>query len=193
MTILQDSSMGKAIMIGLPAMSFVFMSFWPSSLQLYFAFTGLFGLAQTYFINSPAIRQWLKLTPLPGSSSSSSSSSSGSGGQRLRLIEVEKEAEPPMSVTRELPADVSRLDRWKTQLMKPFTDMSQEVKTSVNKWAKEKTGSENTLPPRLSKADLQRAEEYERSRREEEIVKRHERNAERKRNSQRRKRSRHKQ
>lgn len=177
MTILTDSSVGRGLLYGLPIMSFCFMSFWPSSLQLYFVATGLFGLAQAYFINSPAIRRLLDLTPLPNSSSGSAP---GAEPPRLRLIEeAEKSREQPQPVsgTRELPADLSLLDRWKASIMKPFKNMSQEMKDSVNKWTGEGTGQKGSdVPARLSKADLQRAEQYERTRRDEEALKRAERN-----------------
>jgi YidC/Oxa1 family membrane protein insertase len=163
-------------MIGLPAMSFLVMAFWPSSLQLYFTFTGLFGLAQVYLINSPPVRRLLNLTPLP---SSPTGKPSGMEPPRLRLIEELRKAQeeqPPIG-PRELPADLSRFDRWKASFMDPFKKAGREVKDTVNKWNGEGTGENSAaVPPRLSKPDLKRAEDYEKNRQQEEALKRTERN-----------------
>lgn len=76
-------------------MSFAFMAFMPSALQFYFVATGLFGLGQTYLINSNVFRTWMSLSiaqkPTNGPKYSAVTQSTESKGLRQLLERLEKE------------------------------------------------------------------------------------------------------
>lgn len=54
-------SFGKALQIGFPLLSFLFMAFQPSLLQLYFASTGLFALGQSHLVTNNSFRKWMNM------------------------------------------------------------------------------------------------------------------------------------
>jgi YidC/Oxa1 family membrane protein insertase len=175
---LQDSTFGQAMLIGLPTVTFFIMSMWPSSLQLYFAASSLFGLSQTYLLNSPTVRQGLNLAPLP-----IHGGSQAMDPRRLRLIEDSVKPRAQISETRELPPNVSLIDRWVESAKKPFRNMRNEYREKMSSIsgdapAKNADGTP-AAPSRLSKADLKRAEDYERRRKEEAAFQRSLRNAQR--------------
>ncbi|KAJ5573809.1 uncharacterized protein N7459_008236 [Penicillium hispanicum] len=59
---MMNGDIGKVILYGLPMISFCFIAFQPSFLQLYFVSTGLFALGQSFAINSPRFRTWMGMT-----------------------------------------------------------------------------------------------------------------------------------
>lgn len=58
-----NTSAGNSLLSILPVMTFLFMKFQPSALQLYFASTGLWGALQATIVNSDVWRRRLGLTP----------------------------------------------------------------------------------------------------------------------------------
>lgn len=156
------------------------MAFFPSALQLYFASTGLFAIGQSYLLNHRDFRKWAGMAPLPQHKSSNESVAT----RRLRLIEDSVRAEVSKAAKEQLQAgsqksQISIIDR----VVNGFSDGIKNLRQEVVKQAKElsgggsdATGSPAGPPPRLSQADLQKAQEYDRRRQEEEEYKRQERN-----------------
>lgn len=60
-----NAGMRKFMQNGLPAISFMFMAWWPGVMQIYFATTGALSLFQTYLMTTPAIREFMGLSPMP--------------------------------------------------------------------------------------------------------------------------------
>ena len=55
----------KFMQHGLPAISFMFMVWWPGIMQIYFATTGALALAQARAMSNPKFRELVGITPLP--------------------------------------------------------------------------------------------------------------------------------
>ena len=53
------------MLYGLPSFTCVFMLFMPACLQITFAFTSIFALAQGRLFRYPPFRKWLNMTPIP--------------------------------------------------------------------------------------------------------------------------------
>jgi YidC/Oxa1 family membrane protein insertase len=187
-----STAMGKMMLYGLPASTFLFMAWWPSALQLYFATTGLFALGQSYLLNSPGFRRWAGVAPLPtGPQLIPGGGPSGQGSEgdrRIRLLEDYIKAEAKKagreqfkaSPTAALKNPVSFIDKVVDSVKANMSKVQKEMSEKVNEVA----GQAPTInadgtpapPPRLSKSDLQRAESYQKRREEEEEYKREERN-----------------
>ncbi|KAJ5109385.1 hypothetical protein N7456_006060 [Penicillium angulare] len=61
MTDLFNTSAGKSLLIGLPSISFVFMSWMPAALQLYFVATGAWAVGQSHILNNNSFRRFMKM------------------------------------------------------------------------------------------------------------------------------------
>jgi YidC/Oxa1 family membrane protein insertase len=179
---MMDSGAGKAIMYGLPAISFTFMAFMPSALQLYFVATGVFGLAQTFVINSPAFRRWLGMTMMKKSTGEPKfeiSPNIQSKGLRATMLRIEEEkaalrkarnsfAQPG----KESPAKISWIDK----IMNNGKDMGKNLSKEIS----EKFGT-SSIEQRQRNEQKKRASEYEGERRIEDDAMRAERNEARRR------------
>ncbi|KAJ9296914.1 hypothetical protein DTO217A2_8720 [Paecilomyces variotii] len=181
------TTMGKAILYGLPAISFVFMAFWPSALQIYFCTTGAFALCQAYLLNSPSFRRRFGLEiPIPALQTSAGPSQAGgdntpSRGLRLIYDAIEAEKAKAAKAMEEKPAaNVSIIDRAINSVKEGSNKFRSEMQEKMNELSGQGpvTNADGTpaAPPRLSEKDLKMAEDYDKRRREEEEWKREERN-----------------
>ncbi|KAL1970832.1 hypothetical protein VTN77DRAFT_2666 [Rasamsonia byssochlamydoides] len=175
----QGTALGRMMLYGLPALSFCFMAFFPSSLQLYFVTTGLFSLGQTSLLNSPGFRRWAGIAPLARDRQATAEGAEGS--RRLRLIEDYVQAEATQA-TKEHAAtknQVSFIDRIVDSVKENLSGAKRELTDKVNRYSRQAPMGANgspALPPRLSQRDLKTAEEYQKRRQAEEEYKREERN-----------------
>ncbi|CAG8899812.1 unnamed protein product [Penicillium egyptiacum] len=175
---MMQTEAGKYIVYGFPVMSFAFMAFMPSALQLYFVASGLFGLGQTYLINSDAFRKWMSLSIAQRQSNgpkySAVTESTQSKGLRKLLERLEKEkaaqekarSEASMSPAQE-DAKISFIDRIYQKFGKVGSGLSKSVSETMG------TG---TVEQRLAKDKKKRAAEYEQQRKDEDELMRRERN-----------------
>lgn len=160
---------GKAILIGLPALSFCFMAFQPAALQLYFASTGAWGLGQSYLMHNEGFRKWMGMA-LPKRQAATGLDSSSSKGlellqkrlaaERRHFEELQKAKTQPQQSTE----NISTIDRWvnkgKETLGTVTADAAQKMREMQGKPTKNADGSDVT-PPRLTDAERKRAEQYE--------------------------------
>ncbi|KAJ5836719.1 Membrane insertase OXA1/ALB3/YidC [Penicillium robsamsonii] len=179
---MMQTEAGKYIIYGFPVMSFVFMAFMPSALQLYFVATGLFGLGQTYMINSETFRKWMDLSiakkPSNGPKYSALTQNTESKGLRnlLERLEKEKAAEKARLQHVESPVQedvkISFIDRMYKKLGTAGSGLTKSVSESLGT---------QTVEQRLAKDRKQRADEYEQQRKDEDELLRRERNEARRR------------
>ncbi|KKK22306.1 hypothetical protein ARAM_006938 [Aspergillus rambellii] len=183
------TSLGKMFLYGLPSMSFAFMSFFPSALQIYFATTGLFALGQSYLINSPAFRRVAGIAiatkPAPAVDPTNPLASQGGSEQSraLRMLTEALEAENA-KLSEGRPAtpgqELSFIDRAIESLKQSKDKLKRETTEKVNEMRGDGPlkNADGTLaePPRLSEKDRKLAADYEKRRKEEEDWKREERN-----------------
>ncbi|KAJ5775593.1 uncharacterized protein N7511_000604 [Penicillium nucicola] len=184
-----NSPAGKALIYGLPSVSFVFMAFMPSALQLYFVATGAFGLGQTYLINSDKFRQWMKMDIVqktePGQPQFSSlTKNTRSEGLRLLMQRIEQEKLAREKILAKGPgqkggeaepaAKVSFVDRFMANAKSAGKDMKKDLQEKLSTGPTKQTG-------RLSAEQQKRAMEYETQRRAEDDAIREERNQARRR------------
>ncbi|KAJ5958427.1 Membrane insertase OXA1/ALB3/YidC [Penicillium vulpinum] len=180
---LMQSEAGKYIIYGFPVMSFAFMAFMPSALQLYFVATGLFGLGQTYLINSESFRKRLSLSiaqkPSTGPKYSAVTQNTTSKGLRSLLERLEREKAAQEKARLEgtgayAPEEgkVSFIDR----IYKKFGTVGSGVSKSLSE-----TLGTGTVEQRLAKDRKKRADEYEQQRKDEDDLIRRERNEARRR------------
>ncbi|CAI7605255.1 unnamed protein product [Penicillium glandicola] len=178
---MMQTEAGKYIIYGFPVMSFAFMAFMPSALQLYFVASGLFGLGQTYLVNSEAFRTWMSLSiarkPSNGPTYSAVTQNTESKGLRrlLERLEQEKAAQEKArseallsSVSSEQEvAKISFIDRIYGKFGKAGTGLSKSISETIGT---------PTVEQRLAKDQKKRADEYEQQRKDEEELIRRERN-----------------
>ncbi|KAJ5165257.1 Membrane insertase OXA1/ALB3/YidC [Penicillium coprophilum] len=179
---MMQTEAGKYIIYGFPVMSFAFMAFMPSALQLYFVASGLFGLGQTYVINSESFRKWMHLSiakkPSTGPKYSAITQNTESKGLRnlLERLEKEKAAEKArlqrVASTAPEEVKVSFIDR----MYKKFGSAGSGLTKSVSE-----TLGTQTVEQRAAKDRKQRADEYEQQRKDEDDLLRRERNEARRR------------
>ncbi|KAJ5853730.1 Mitochondrial export translocase Oxa1 [Penicillium rubens] len=174
---------GKYIIYGFPVMSFAFMAFMPSALQLYFVASGLFGLGQTYLINSEAFRKWMHLSIArkpsnePKYSAITENTESKSLRNLLERLEKEKAAQKkaPSKVSASpahKDANISFIDRLYNKFGKAGSGLSESIS---------KTMGTGTPEQRLAQEKKKRAAEYEQQRKDEDELIRQERNEARRR------------
>lgn len=180
---MMQTEAGKYIIYGFPVMSFAFMAFMPSALQLYFVASGLFGLGQTYLINSEAFRKWMSLSiaqkPSNGPKFSAVTENTQSKGLRQLLERLEKEkaaqekARSGASVSpAQEEANISFIDRIYNKFGKAGSGLSESISQTMG------TG---TPEQRLAQEKKKRAAEYEQQRKDEDELMRRERNEARRR------------
>jgi YidC/Oxa1 family membrane protein insertase len=183
---LQGTTLGRLLMFGLPAFSFLFMAFFPSALQLYFVTTGLFGLGQAYLLGSDTFRKSMNIAiPVrqpkngqsPGHDDSQPSKSIRTLREHLeaeRAKMIQEEHKSPDSV------EISFIDRALNNLKEAKENIKRETteKLDAVRGQAPVKNADGTIaePPRLGEKDLKLAADYERRRKEEEDWKREERN-----------------
>ncbi|GAD96866.1 predicted protein [Paecilomyces variotii No. 5] len=181
------TTLGKAMLYGLPAITFTFMAFWPSALQIYFCTTGAFALCQAYLLNSPSFRKTFGLeTPIPalqagGAAPQAGGDNTPSRGLRLIYDAIEAEKAKAAKAMEEKPAaNVSIIDRAINSVKEGSSKFRSEMQEKMNELSGQGpvTNADGTpaAPPRLSQKDMKMAEDYDKRRREEEEWKREERN-----------------
>ncbi|CDM29360.1 Membrane insertion protein, OxaA/YidC [Penicillium roqueforti FM164] len=178
---MMQTEAGKYIVYGFPVMSFAFMAFMPSALQLYFVASGIFGLGQTYLINSEAFRKWMHLSiarrPSNGPKYSAVTQNTESKPLRRLLERLEKEkaaqekaqekARSELAASPEQGGKISLIDRIYNKFGKVGTNFSKSVSESIGT---------STVEQRLAKDKKKRADEYEQQRKDEDELMRKERN-----------------
>jgi YidC/Oxa1 family membrane protein insertase len=143
----------------------LFISWQPAALQLYFAASGFFSLAQGYLFNTAATRKMLGMAPIYHPPA-------GEGKDSLRMIQQEflsqmqkmnERGEVSGSPTKS--ANVSMVDKMVNNAKKEYSTMKKEMGdkvksfTDANADAKNHDGSP-AAPPRLSVAEKQSADSY---------------------------------
>lgn len=183
------SSVGKAVLYGLPFMSFAFMAFWPSALQIYFCTTGAFALCQSYLLSSHSFRRRFGME-IPSPALAASAGPTQAGGKEtpsrsLRLIYDAIQAEQAKAAKAleekaAAKANVSVIDRAINSVKEGSSKFKSEMQEKMNEISGQGpvTNADGTPapPPRLSEKDQKMAADYDKRRREEEEWKREERN-----------------
>lgn len=158
------TAIGRSIMLGLPAISLLFIAWQPAGLQLYFAASGLFSLGQAYLFNTPTTRKLLGIAPIY--------KPTGEKQDSLRMIQQEflsqmqkkmNEQRSEVSGASTKSGNISMVDKMINNAKKEFSTMKKEMSEKVNNYtqsdAKNHDGSP-AAPPRLSAAEKQSAESY---------------------------------
>ncbi|EKV12937.1 Mitochondrial export translocase Oxa1, putative [Penicillium digitatum] len=175
---MMQTEAGKYIIYGFPVMSFAFMAFMPSALQFYFVASGLFGLGQTYLINSDAFRKWMSLSiakkPSNGPKFSAVTQSTQSKGLRQLLERLEKEKAAQEKALSEVPVSSAQEDV-KISIIDRIYQKFGKVGSNLSKSVSETMGT-STVEQRIAKDQKKRADEYEQQRKDEDELMRRERN-----------------
>lgn len=171
------SAVGKAVMYGLPTISFGFLAFFPSALQLYFATTGLFGLGQAYLLSSPAFRKAVGIAQSQPAMTPEQAEQQQRKTIRLladQLAASSKATKAPSAVE---PSAVDRFIGSPKDYWKNFRkDIDEKLNSISGNTPPTNADGSPAEPPRLSEKDRQLAADYEKRRQEEETWKRDERN-----------------
>lgn len=179
-----SSSAGKTLMVALPTISFTFMAFMPSALQLYFVATGFFALVQAYLVNSTAFRNMLGMTIARRYAIDTSAEETQSHLARLqsRVNARMKPSESEAQKDTPLPSkqNVSKIDKLMGGVGKHFrqsgTDISQKLTEMSGKGPATNADGSPAAPPRLTAAERKKAEEYEQEQQSLDDYRRSERN-----------------
>ena len=175
---MMDSSAGKAIIYGLPAISFTFMSFMPSALQLYFVATGMFGLFQTYVINSITFRRWTNMTipkKTTGQPKLEIASNIQSKGLRAALLRVEEEKAALRKLREQGSVQPNQDGAGKISWIDSIVNNGKDMGKNLSKEISEKFGT-SSIEERQRSEQKKRAGEYESERRVEDDALRAQRN-----------------
>ncbi|CEJ60367.1 hypothetical protein PMG11_08944 [Penicillium brasilianum] len=172
-----NTSAGKAMLIGLPALSFTFMAFQPGALQLYFLSTGVLGLAQAYIINNAKFRNAMGMAiPIKRQATQDMSNLEQ---LQARLAELQANPEKFKQPEAINDSNISKID----QVQKNITSWSEKAKREVTeKWsevrgqATKNADGSPAVKPRLSEEDRRAAERYEKEANAREAALREERN-----------------
>lgn len=173
-----NTPQGQMLLKILPTITFIFMKFQPSALQLYFASTGLWGALQATIINSASLRHRLGLTPFGSQTSQPAAEKSNlellierANQERLneqnRILEARKAKESSGSVQQ------SAIDKALNSAKDNFRQMS-----GMDSAGKLKDGSP-APPPRMTESQLRAAQKTEEAAHAEAAAERFRRNEER--------------
>ena len=173
-----DSAVGKAVLHGLPVISFAFLAFFPSALQLYFAATGLFGLGQAYLLSSPAFRKSAGIALAQPVMTPEEAESQQRKAIRLLADQLEASTKAASKATPAVePSAIDRMIGSPKSYWKNFRkDIEDKMGDISGKGPATNPDGTPAEPPRLSEKDRQLAADYEKRRQEEEAWKRDERN-----------------
>ncbi|PLB42370.1 membrane insertase OXA1 [Aspergillus candidus] len=165
---MQNSAFGKIFFYGMPAISFAFMAFFPSALQLYFTATSIFALGQAHLMNSKSFRKAMNIA-LPNPPTEADRAEQA---QKIRMLTelLNKKPEPAASAAAAAEKDTKP---FMARLQKEFHSKMDEIRGSAPQTNADGSPAE---APRLSEKDRELANNYEKRRREEEEWKREERN-----------------
>ncbi|OJJ95498.1 hypothetical protein ASPACDRAFT_81973 [Aspergillus aculeatus ATCC 16872] len=182
---MQNTEIGKAVLYGLPAISFMFMAFFPAALQLYFTSTGLVGMTQAYLLSKPAFRQWAGIAQVEKVELAPGQEQKNPIRMLREMMEAEtakqREAAAVAAAAARAPEQqVSYIDRAIQNFKQSKDKIKQEASSKIDeiRGTGPKLNEDGSVaePPRLSEKDRKTAEDYERRRKEEEEYKREERN-----------------
>ncbi|KAJ5620875.1 hypothetical protein N7510_004859 [Penicillium lagena] len=181
---------GKAMMYGLPGISLVFMSFFPSALQLYFVATGAFAFCQARIMTNKTFRTHMKMAITKNHKASDVEDievlqhSKGLQLLQQRLAQEKAQAAGPTKPELETSdKKTSAIDGWVNNFKGYQQKMGQQMKDGIREFqgkapATNADGSKAPAP-RLSENTRKRAEDYERTQREQDDAERDQRNLER--------------
>lgn len=179
-------SAGKTVLVALPTVSFGFMAFQPAALQLYFAATGAWALAQSYLINNVAFRKALGMTIISDRVTTTLDVKSPSTGLALlerRLADEQRhfaELRKAKTQGQKAPAGkISFIDRWMNRSKKSLDNITTDASDKIRNWQGKSTTNADGSPARTSRltdAERKAAEEYENERKTMDIYTREERN-----------------
>ena len=165
MTEIMSAGAGRLMIYVLPGISFLFMMWMPSALQLYFVSTGAFAAAQAHMIHSPKFRKWMNMTQPRRVKGQANKPAPNKGDLEARLREHRRRAAGLPSLPQQQPTpatqDVSAIDR-----------LVGSVKDTVKSSVPEKKG-------RLSEQEIKRAEAQDKRDNEDKAAARQQRNWER--------------
>lgn len=154
MTELMSGSTGKALMIGLSTISFAFMAFIPSALQLYFVATGFFAVCQAHMMHSHAFRRWMGMTiPQRATTHVNEDTLRYTRKMKAQLLQAKKVETSKQSQDGKLSFIDRKAGVFKDLLQKTF-----------GKKTKAADGSPLS-PPRITEAERNQAEAYEKQQR----------------------------
>ncbi|KAJ6022126.1 hypothetical protein N7540_007630 [Penicillium herquei] len=188
MTDLFNTSAGKSMLIALPAISFLFMMWMPSALQLYFAATGAWALGQAHVVNNKSFRKFMNMEIAQQTTASSALDDSLSRLQRSLQEDRQRRLQQAKEqlATTVAPEHQSFIDRW----LKAGKDHAKEVGSDITGKMKEYTGANGrttnadgspAAPPRLTDAQRNAALREEEAQSAWESQERERRNEERRR------------
>ncbi|KAJ5241162.1 uncharacterized protein N7469_002753 [Penicillium citrinum] len=175
-----NSAAGKSMMIGLPSISFLFMAFMPSALQLYFVATGAFALGQSYLVNSRKFRQMMGLTIARRLAVDNSAEDAQNYLARLQK-QVDARLKPKAEVEQKPQSqNVSKIDKLVDGMSEHFrqakTDISTKISEASGKGPTTNPDGSPAPPPRLTDAERKKALEYEQEQQSMDAFRREERN-----------------
>ncbi|RAH73733.1 membrane insertase OXA1 [Aspergillus aculeatinus CBS 121060] len=181
---MQNTEIGRAVQYGLPAISFMFMAFFPAALQLYFTSTGLVGMTQAYLLSKPAFRQWAGIAQVEKVELAPGQEQKNPIRMLREMMEAEtakqREAAAAAAAAGAPEQQVSYIDRAIQNFKQSKDKIKQEASSKIDeiRGTGPKLNEDGSVaqPPRLSEKDRKTAEDYERRRKEEEEYKREERN-----------------
>lgn len=129
-------------------------SIWlPGILQIYFASTSALMLLQTYTISSPPFRSWLGMEPFPQKPVEAQ--------PRIRVLEPKAKPTPASRVHQ--PEKISVIDRALDNAKTKYRNTRKDISKRMESMTGEKN---NGVAPRLSKAEIEKANAYEKRRAE---------------------------
>lgn len=175
-----NGAVGKVILLGLPLISFSFMLFQPSLLQLYFMSTGLFALCQSYVINDPNFRQWMGME-IPNRVLERGPVNT----ETIRLTrQLEEERNRALNASKQPPTtedpNISVIDRQINRVKSFGKNATKEAADKIRQFQGQDPGmnADGTpaAPPRHTAAELKAAESYEAQERERAAFAREQRN-----------------
>lgn len=175
-----NSAAGKSMAFGLPTISFLFMAFMPSALQLYFVATGFFALGQSYLVTSTKFRNMMGMTIARQFTQDSSVSDAQDYLAKLQK-QVDARLKPKVEVEQKPESqNVSKIDKLVDGMSQHFkqarTDISTKISEASGKGPVKNADGTSAPPPRLTDAERKKAEEYEQEQQSVDKFRREERN-----------------
>lgn len=174
-----NSAAGKSMAIGLPSISFLFMAFMPSALQLYFVATGAFALGQSYMVTSNKFRNMMGMTITRKYAADSSVSDVQDYLAKLQK-QVDARLKPKPEEKKVDNQNVSKIDKLVDGMSEHFrqakTDISTKLSEASGKGAAKNADGTAAPPPRLTEAERKKALEYEQEQQSVDSFRREERN-----------------
>ncbi|KAJ5689331.1 hypothetical protein N7462_003723 [Penicillium macrosclerotiorum] len=174
---IMKTSAGKAMLFGLPAISFAFMAFMPSALQLYFSTTAIFAVFQSYAINNVAFREKLGMA-VPINHQGKKEAKSNLERLQDRVAGIEDKEIQAQSAgsgsqkTSKFDQIYDNAAKWGKQAK---LDLNEKLREASGQVTKNADGSP-VAAPRLTAAEKREAELYEANAKAREIYAREERN-----------------